>query len=203
MDENSIKNSADASMGTDSIHASSGIEVSSPNTDAVNDDNPKENTNNISSDSTASITNGKETPTVKRTKITKKKSIIIAIAFVAVIAIAFTFLHKSKFERVEDKVFDIVGMATTGKGYFIIDTDPDDWENMDSKVKAILLPDHQERALNAIRYANEALGFNGSVYNKMMETSALMGRQTQENSKYRVSWTYHPNDGLEVTYEKK
>lgn len=35
-----------------------------------------------------------------------------------------------------------------------------------------------------------------------METNALMGRQREENDKYRVSWTYHPNRGLEVTYEK-
>ena len=61
----------------------------------------------------------------------------------------------------------------------------------------------QENALEAIRYANDELGFNGSVYSKMMQTNALMGRQTEETAKYRVSWTYHPSDGLEVTYEKK
>ena len=30
-----------------------------------------------------------------------------------------------------------------------------------------------------------------------------MGRQSEENEKYRVKWSYHPDDGLEVTYEKK
>ena len=29
------------------------------------------------------------------------------------------------------------------------------------------------------------------------------GRQSSENEKYKVSWTYHPDDGLKVTYEKK
>ena len=37
----------------------------------------------------------------------------------------------------------------------------------------------------------------------MMNTSALMGRQVEENDKYKVSWTYHPDDGLTVTYTKK
>lgn len=36
----------------------------------------------------------------------------------------------------------------------------------------------------------------------MLETSARMGRQREENDKYRVTWTYHPDEGLEVTYEK-
>ena len=37
----------------------------------------------------------------------------------------------------------------------------------------------------------------------MMKTTALMGRQEEETKKYRVSWTYHPDRGLEVTYEEK
>jgi len=50
---------------------------------------------------------------------------------------------------------------------------------------------------------NTKLGFSDAVYRKMLQTSALMGRQSEENSKYRVSWTYHPDSGLEVMYEKK
>ncbi len=30
-----------------------------------------------------------------------------------------------------------------------------------------------------------------------------MGQQSEENKKFRVSWTYHPDRGLEVLYEKK
>lgn len=85
----------------------------------------------------------------------------------------------------------------------MIDTLPDEYKNMDATTKALLLPDVQKNALDAIKYANEELGFNGSVYSQMMNTTALMGRQSAENDKYRVSWTYHPDDGLEVTYEKK
>ena len=66
-----------------------------------------------------------------------------------------------------------------------------------------MLPSHQESALEAIKYANEELGFGDSVYSDMMNTTALMGRQTEENDKYKVSWTYHPDDGLTVTYTKK
>jgi len=135
----------------------------------------------------------------------KKKTLYIIIGIIAVAAVVISILvfYKPKFTRVKNECFNIAGTVTSGKGYFTLDTIPDSWDNMDATVKALLLPNHQKKTLEAIKYANEALGFNGSVYNKMMETSALMGRQSEETSKYKVSWTYHPDDGLEVTYEKK
>ena len=136
-------------------------------------------------------------------KITTKQLLIAAAAVVAVIILAFVLFGESKFEKVKSECVQIAGMVTGSGDYFTIDTYPDVYQNMDSKVAAILLPGAQENALEAIKYANEELGFNGSVYNKMMQTTALMGRQSEENDKYKVSWTYHPDDGLEVTYEKK
>ena len=127
----------------------------------------------------------------------KKKTIIICgiiIAVVAIIAIALIILIPSKFERVKNECVQIAGMVTGSGDYFMIDTYP---EGM------YVFSDTQEKALEAIKYANEELGFNGSVYSQMMNTTALMGRQSAENDKYKVSWTYHPDDGLEVTYEKK
>lgn len=66
-----------------------------------------------------------------------------------------------------------------------------------------MLPRHQKKVLEAVKYANEELDFPGSVYSDMLETTALMGRQVEENSKCKVSWTYHPDDGLKVTYTEK
>lgn len=143
-----------------------------------------------------------ETPKTKKFEFTKKKIIVIAIMAVVVV-VAFLFLHKSKFEKVKDECVHIAGMASGSGDYFVLDTYPDSYENLDETTAAFLLPGTQEDTLEAIRYANEELGFNGSVYSKMLETTALMGRQYEENDKYRVSWTYHPDDGLEVTYEKK
>ena len=138
-------------------------------------------------------------------KQSKKKLVICILAAIIVVAgiVTFVVLHKSEFEKVQDECIGIAGFITGGGDYFTLDTDPDDWENMDSSVKALLIGKQQTNTLEAIKYANEALGFNGSLYSKMMESTALMGRQTEENDKYRVSWKYHPDDGLEVTYEKK
>ena len=144
-----------------------------------------------------------ETPVADKPKMSKKKLAIIAAAAIAVISIALIIFIPSKFERVKSECVQIAGMVTGSGDYFMLDTLPDAYENMDATMKALLLPGAQENALEAIKYANEELGFNGSVYSQMMNTTALMGRQSAENDKYKVSWTYHPDDGLEVTYEKK
>ena len=136
-------------------------------------------------------------------RLTKKQTLILGAAILIVIVIVAIALIPSKFERVKSECVQIAGQASYGKGYFTLDTYPDSYKNMDSAVRAILLESTQENTLEAIKYANKELGFNDSLYGKMLKTSALMGRQTEENSKYKVSWTYHPDNGLEVTYEKK
>lgn len=159
--------------------------------------------NDISIATTPEIVDTADTSATSKPKATKKKVVIIAAAVVAIIAIALIFLIPSKFERVKNECVQIAGMITGSGDYFMIDTYPDSYENMDEMLQAVLIPGAQENALEAIKYANKELGFNGSVYSRMMETNALMGRQYEENDKYEVSWTYHPDDGLEVTYEKK
>ena len=149
-----------------------------------------------------SQSNGNSEKTAK-VRLTKKKIFILGVIAVVIIAVAFAFLHKSKFEKVKDECVKICGQVTGSGDYFTLDTYPDYYENMDKDLAAILASGVQEDTLEAIRYANEEFGFNGALYSKMIGTTALMGRQSEENDKYKVSWTYHPDDGLEVTYEKK
>ncbi len=144
---------------------------------------------------------GKKGPAPKKKLSKKKLAILGAIAVVVLIVAAIIFIP-TKFERVQDECVHIAGSIATGKGYFTIETIPDSWANMDATVRALMLPSHQKSALEAIEYANEELGFPG-VYSLMLNTSALMGRQSEENDKYKVTWTYHPDDGLTVTYRVK
>lgn len=139
----------------------------------------------------------------EKPKFTKKKLAIFGGVAAVIIAVAIIMFIPSKFDQVKSECVQIAGCVTGSGDYFMIDTYPDEYENLDATRVALWAPSTQENALEAIKYANEALGFNGSVYSQMLNTTALMGRQTAENDKYRVSWTYHPDDGLEVTYEKK
>lgn len=55
----------------------------------------------------------------------------------------------------------------------------------------------------AIRNINTALGLPSSLINDMGNTTALMGRQSEtfSNVGVTVTWTYHPDKGLQVTYK--
>lgn len=144
--------------------------------------------------------------TKKPKKLSKKKLIILgSVAIVAVVAVVITLLLiPSHFERVKDEAVEIAGQVSSrGDDNFTIDTYPYENTDMSPAMIKYLAPDAKKNALKAIQYVNEELGFNGALYSQMLETNALMGRQSEENDKYRVSWTYHPNRGLEVTYEKK
>jgi hypothetical protein len=54
---------------------------------------------------------------------------------------------------------------------------------------------------DSIPEINKVLGIPDSVYDKMQHTRALDGRQEQKTADFTVSWTYHPDDGLNVLWE--
>lgn len=73
--------------------------------------------------------------------------------------------------------------------YLTIDTNPND--------KADYV---DTEALLALYAVNDALKLPDSVINKMGATRALDGMQSYENDEVEVTWTYHPDSGLEVQY---
>ena len=57
--------------------------------------------------------------------------------------------------------------------------------------------------MDSIQDVNEDLGLPQSLWNDMLETAWSMGKQeeTFESVGIKVSWTYHPDKGLEATYK--
>lgn len=45
------------------------------------------------------------------------------------------------------------------------------------------------------------LGFKDSVLDKMGQTNSMMGNQTESNGIYKVTWSYHPDNGLDAIFE--
>lgn len=76
--------------------------------------------------------------------------------------------------------------------YLQIDTNPYDYEDY-----------YSSAADKGIQNVNEAIGLPDSLYNDMMNTSYDMGKQTEtfQDVGVVVTWTYHPDQGLEVTYK--
>ena len=97
-----------------------------------------------------------------------------------------------------EDVFNAVGcdnyycdLADDGS-YLSVDTNPLDLDDYSSST-----------AIKYVKNINSELGFSDALYTKMGKTRALDGTQTDENSKVKVSWTYHPDKGLSVVYYKK
>lgn len=135
----------------------------------------------------------------------KKRIILAMIALVLIVAIivGISSFNRNFFDRVVHQMMKEYRYADNSRAsdgsYMKIDTNPNN-EDRDS----IFYNTAVERdSLNAIKFVNEKLGFSDSLYQKMLSTTALMGRQTEENKKFIVSWSYHPDKGLEVMYEKK
>ncbi len=57
--------------------------------------------------------------------------------------------------------------------------------------------------LYEIKDMNKTMGLPDSLYNDMLQTTWSMGKQqeTFEEVGVKVTWTYHPDKGLEVTYK--
>lgn len=142
------------------------------------------------------------TKEANKKKISKIKIGIACIIVAIIIIVSVVASMPSKFDEVHNECVQIVGVVGVGEGYFSISTNTDLYDGLPSSIRDEYLYKYQVRALEGIKYANEELGFPG-VYEDMMHTNALMGRQTEENSKYKVSWTYHPDAGLNVTYSEK
>lgn len=47
----------------------------------------------------------------------------------------------------------------------------------------------------------ESLGFSAAVFERMKATRALDGTQTAHGENCNVSWTFHPDDGLNMVFE--
>jgi uncharacterized protein YjdB len=92
------------------------------------------------------------------------------------------------------------GWATLGSdgSYLKIDTNPNDTDDDDFTYSDYAI---MKGALAAIEQVNEALGLSESVYERMKNTTALQGVQTANGDGVVVTWTYHPDNGLEIMYE--
>lgn len=147
-----------------------------------------------------------ETTNIKTKKIwqDKKKVIIIGAVIIIAIIIIVAVVNgdnsdkevakkgvnlKKIYENIEGD--DYYATLATDNSYIKIDTNPLDTEEYFSSV-----------AWEMIEEINDELDLPDSLEEKMGETRALDGRITEKFDDVTVSWTYHPDTGLEVMYEK-
>ena len=122
---------------------------------------------------------------------------IIALSVVLLLAILWIYNRQSVFQKaIEDAGGkNHVGewAVASGDGKSLrVDTNPADEPNF-----------YDPDALSAIEKINSALGLPDSLLQKMNATRAVDGRLTERYGRIKVSWTYHPDRGLEIVYERK
>lgn len=96
----------------------------------------------------------------------------------------------SSFQTIYYNLLDssYASLAADGS-YLLIDTNPNDYDDYSD-----------EEAIQGLYYTLAALGLPDSLIQKMGSTRALDGRQSEEYDGLEVSWSYHPNKGLEVLF---
>lgn len=137
-------------------------------------------------------------------KAKKKKTLAIIVAILALVAIVVGAVAvnasnaKPKapdFQALYDEYCSEPWAKVANDGsYLAIDTNHSDRE-ADSSIYIL-------EADQAIKDINKALGFDESLHERMERTNAPAGMQSETGNDVRVSWNYHPDHGLEVTYSR-
>lgn len=137
-------------------------------------------------------------------KAKKKKTLAIIVAILALVAIVVGMVAvnasnaKPKgpdFQALYDEYCSEPWAKVANDGSCLaIDTNPSDRE-ADRSIYIL-------EADQAIKDINKALGFDESLHERMERTNALAGMQSETGNGVRVSWNYHPDNGLEVTYSR-
>lgn len=129
----------------------------------------------------------------------KKKKLPLIIGAVVVVIVAVLLFGGStspNFTELYDEYCSSV-WADVGSdnSYLSIDTNPYDWDD-----DGLAYPE----AHTAIKNINNAIGLPESLITEMGETRSIDGRQSKrfDDEGLEVSWSYHPDKGLEVMYTK-
>lgn len=125
---------------------------------------------------------------------------IVVIALIVggiVILKAFSSGPKVDLKKVYDDCDLMWPWANCGSdgSYIAIDTNPYDVDDGDYT--------YTSTAFSAVKRVNDELGLPSYLINEMSRVNALQGRQTEkfEDAGIEVSYSYHPDHGLEVTYK--
>ena len=136
-------------------------------------------------------------PTKENKKKKKLPIIIAAVVAIAVVVVIAVVVIPGNSGPDFQEIFDACALddsyadVASDGSYLTIDTNPndiDDYIDMDAYEK--------------IKHVNDALGLPDSLLETMNHTSASDGRQTEEFENLTVTWKYHPDNGLAVTYKK-
>ena len=126
-------------------------------------------------------------------KAKKKKTLAIIVAIVIGVVAVNAKPKGPDFQALYDEYCSSPWAKVANDGsHLAIDSNPSD-RKADSNI-------YISEVDQAGKDINKVLGFDESLYERMSRTNALAGMQSETGNGVRVSWDYHPKNGLEVTY---
>lgn len=96
------------------------------------------------------------------------------------------------FKKFYEVYSDCMITVADDDSYLMIDTNPFNYKDGDSSLI--------ETGLDHIETINKALDLPDWLYEEMLKTRALDGRQKESFDNVTVTWSYHPDQGMEVIY---
>ena len=78
-----------------------------------------------------------------------------------------------------------------------------DWQGNDRYMVLRIEDGDGDAAFRALGLMLRDLGFSDGTIDRMAMTRALDGLQSAEGDKVGVTWTYHPDDGLNMIFERQ
>lgn len=126
-----------------------------------------------------------------------KKNLPIILAAIAIIGVLIYFASgqsKNKLEKAYDAAggYSLYPYVTLSDDKQSIKGDTNPYNNDD---------DYASSGFQSIKNINESLGLPEALWDKLLRTRALDGTQTATYDDIVLSWTYHPDNGLEIIYE--
>lgn len=137
----------------------------------------------------------------KKSKKKKMPIIIAVVAVVAIVVVAVVLKGGIKTSKGPDfqSLYDEYCSSTwadvgSDNSYLMLDTNP--YDEDDNGVSYI-------EAYYAAEDINKALGLPDSLFAEFGEVTGADGKQTEDfpDQRVTVSWKYHPDKGLEITYK--
>ena len=125
-----------------------------------------------------------------------KKAKLIAAIIMSALLIVLTSCGKNILKKAYEEIITeypsaVLCFEISDDGSFVsVDTNPYDMDDYSVSGEFSVIPAFHEK-----------LGLSDYIWEEMLQTSALDGRQTDGNGQIEVSWKYHPDTGLEAIYK--
>ena len=120
----------------------------------------------------------------------------VSLSLAVTIGTAIFIDHGKTIAEIFKKFYEVYSdrMITVAddNSYLMIDTNPYDYKSGDSRLT--------DTGLDHIETLNKTLNLPDWLYEEMLNTRALDGRQKESFDNVTVTWSYHPDQGMEVIY---